>query len=93
MSISKKVKVDNIYGLHARPATKLVNLANSYKADIYLYRQERNSIKANCKSLISILTLGAHQGTELVVYGHGEDAQDAVNKVVDLFENNFYEVG
>lgn len=92
MCISQKVRVENMFGLHARPASKLVNLAKEYKADIYLYKQGQDTIKADCKSLISVLTLGAHQGTELILHGIGEDAQDAVNKVVDLFENNFYEV-
>jgi phosphocarrier protein NPr/phosphocarrier protein len=66
------------YGLHSRPATKIVNLAKQFQSELYLYRKDEKDKYADCKSLLSLLMLGASQGTELVLSGKGKDAQNAI---------------
>ena len=41
------------------------------------------------KSIIDVLTLGAAQGTELVLEADGDDAEEAVEALAELVENGF----
>jgi phosphocarrier protein FPr len=62
-------------GLHARPATALVNLAKSFHSEIRVrYRNET----ANAKSLISLLKLGVEGGQTIRVMAEGSDEQQAL---------------
>ena len=61
--ISEQVKVVNKLGLHARAATKLVNCASGFEADISVARGAR---KVNAKSIMGVLTLAAAIGLSLI---------------------------
>ena len=77
------VVVTGAHGLHARPATRLVDLAKGFAAEIRL----RHGAKvANAKSLISLLNLGAAQGASLRVSAEGPDAQAALAALAAAFE-------
>lgn len=80
----KKVAIKNEVGLHARPAAIFVQTANKYLCDIYLETDEK---KANGKSIMSVMSLGAYQGEELTIITKGEDEEEALNALVDLIEN------
>jgi phosphocarrier protein FPr len=67
--------IQNKTGLHARPAKVLVNLAKQFKADITILHGEK---KANAKSMVSILTLGATRGSRITVQVSGEDEEKAL---------------
>jgi phosphoenolpyruvate-protein phosphotransferase len=67
--------IHNSTGLHARPAKVFVNLAKQFKSDI---RVEHGGKKANAKSLISMLTLGAERGSEIRIVVDGEDEDVAL---------------
>lgn len=84
------LKIVNRLGLHARAAAKLVRLAGSFKSRIELYRADRN-VKANAKSILSVLTLGAAIGTELTLRAEGEDEAEAFNAIVEIFSSGFGE--
>ncbi|MGB7329561.1 MAG: HPr family phosphocarrier protein [Rubripirellula sp.] len=85
-SLTRTVVVRNAEGLHARPADLLVRMASKYQAEI---RIGKNSEWVDCKSILSLLTLGAAQGTELSVAADGIDAVDAINSITALFEAGF----
>ncbi|WNZ27338.1 phosphoenolpyruvate--protein phosphotransferase [Leptolyngbya sp. NK1-12] len=62
-------------GLHARPATVLVNLAKEFQSEIRVrYGQQT----ANAKSLISLLKLGVEGGQTIRLMADGEDATAAL---------------
>jgi phosphotransferase system HPr (HPr) family protein len=61
--------------LHARPAADLVRTAIGFDADVFLIANGR---RANAKSLIGVLALGATGGTELTLRGDGQDAHAAI---------------
>lgn len=82
--VSKVVVVKNKTGLHARPASNLVAFAKQFKCEIFITNGTK---KANAKSIINILTLGAKQGTELTVSAEGEGEADAVQKMVEFITN------
>lgn len=75
-------------GLHARPAAFFVKTAMRFASAITVTCKEK---KANAKSMVQILTLGAHQGTEITIQAEGTDEQEAVTTLVSLIENNQYE--
>ena len=80
------VTVSNPEGLHARPAHLLVMLANRFKSNILI---GKDSELVDCKSILSLLTLGAGQGTELSITAQGSDAVEAVESIVQLIEADF----
>jgi len=80
--------VQNRLGLHARAATKLVNLASRFAADITLSRDGQS---ANAKSVMGVLLLCGAQGTRLEIEARGEDAEHAVTALGELIDNRFGE--
>ena len=68
-------------GLHARPAAIFVQNAKGFQCAITLAKNEK---KVNAKSLLSVLTLGAEQGEQVVLHADGEDAETAVEKLAAL---------
>ena len=86
--VEKKVIVNHKVGLHARPASTFVQTAAKFTSDITVSCEDRN---ANAKSILTVLTLGAHKGAEITISAEGADAEEAVNALVELVENNFGE--
>lgn len=77
----------NEKGLHTRPSTELVKTAAHYRAQIYL--SYRNSV-VNAKSLLGILMLAAERGAKIVIDAIGDDAEDAVQGLMDLAKSRFH---
>ena len=86
-----KVKVVNPLGLHARAAAVLVRLAGTFQSEIKLKRGD-NKVVADAKSILSVLTLAAAQGTELEVNVIGEDENKAVKEIKEIFIKGFGEI-
>jgi phosphocarrier protein HPr len=68
-------------GLHARPAAVFVQTAKRFASGITVIRGER---EANAKSPLSLLTLGAKKGDRILIRAEGEDADAAVDTLVEL---------
>ncbi|MGD8458357.1 MAG: HPr family phosphocarrier protein [Anaerolineales bacterium] len=83
-----KVKVMHEVGLHARPAALFVQTAKRFNADISV---KNGGQEVDAKSILSILTLGVSQGTEISISALGDDAEQALNALKTLIENNFIE--
>jgi phosphocarrier protein HPr len=79
--------VINDKGLHTRPSTELVKCATSFKAHVNLMYQD---LVVNAKSLLGILTLAATRGSRIEIEATGEDAQQAMEKIIELARNKFY---
>ena len=69
------------YGLHARPATKLVNLAMKFEGEITL-TWENKSI--NLKSIMGLMSLGIYNGQEIEITTSGKDELDSMNQITDF---------
>ena len=85
---TRSVTVRNPQGLHARPADLLVRMASSFHSTISI---GRDGEMVDCKSILSLLTLGAAQGTVLTISADGSDAEDAIDAITELFESGFDE--
>ena len=84
----KEVTIKNRAGIHARPASLIVQVANEFDSEIFM---EKSGNKINAKSIMGIITLGAAYNTNLLVMAEGEDEEAAVAAIVRLFENRFEE--
>ncbi len=77
--LQKDFTITNKTGLHARPASVFIKAANTFKCDIHL-KKENQEIDA--KSIISLLTLGAGQGTKITITTSGEDEEAAMDELM-----------
>lgn len=84
----KNVRIVNKLGLHARPASLIVQTAMSFSSNIYIIKDE---IKVDAKSIMGILMLAAACGTELKLQTEGPDEEQALEKMVEVFNNGFGE--
>ena len=69
--VKREVKIVNKYGLHARPAMQLVELANKYNSKIDV---SNGTLTVDAKSIMSVMRLAATQGTVLKLTADGPDA-------------------
>lgn len=78
--------INSHQGLHLRPATLLSQLASQFESAVELVRDD---LCVDAKSIIHMMTLGASQGTELIVQAKGPDAHAAIEAITRLVESNF----
>ena len=86
--ISTGVTIVNKLGLHARAASRLVNCASGFSAEVQIVRGTRS---VNAKSIMGVLTLAAARGTELLIEADGADEREALDAVVALISGRFGE--
>ena len=84
--ISKDVTILNKQGLHARPATALVNMAAKFKSEIFICRDNK---KVNGKSILGLLVLAAEYGSNLTIEADGPDEQEAIEALEQLVKDHF----
>ena len=84
-SVERTVTLGSKSGLHARPAAIFVQHAKAFQSQITLAKNERT---ANGKSILSVLSLGAEQGNQIVLKISGDDAETAANKLLPLLEGD-----
>jgi phosphotransferase system HPr (HPr) family protein len=90
-TVSRDIVVSNALGLHARPAMQFVDLANQFKSEIRVFKGGDEPAEADGKSVMQMIILAATAGTPLRIEASGEDAPQAVQKLVELFESKFGE--
>ncbi len=81
-------EIINKLGMHARAATKLVQMASRYRAEVTI---EKDGHTANAKSVMGVLLLCGHQGSRVTVSAKGDDAAEAVNAIGQLIADRFGE--
>ncbi len=86
--LERKAKISNSNGMHARPATKFAEIANKYTSEIRLKAKNK---EVDGKSIIELLTLGAENGTEIVICAKGTDAAEALDALEGLVKSKFEE--
>ena len=86
--ITKQVIIGNRAGIHARPAAMSVKVANKFKSDITLSKDDD---EINAKSIMGIITLAATYQTVLTLKADGADEAEAVEAISKIFENKFEE--
>lgn len=100
--LSRQVLVCNQKGLHARAAAKLVKLAGSYEAEVFVSRyfdpaqgelMESDDAVVSARSILGLMMLGAHKGVvlQLRTETQGGDAKAALDAIAALIEARFEE--
>lgn len=69
-----------------RPAYLFAEAAAKFSSKIELIK---NDLRIDGKSVLAILTLGATQGSEVLIEATGEDAPDAINVLQNLLSAGF----
>ncbi|MFA6133783.1 MAG: HPr family phosphocarrier protein [Phycisphaerae bacterium] len=88
-TVEQDVTIINRYGLHARPAMQLVELANRYSSKIEV---SNRALTVDAKSIMSVMRLAATQGTVLKIVAEGNDADKAIEALKQLVESGFGEL-
>ncbi len=86
--IEQRVTLINRLGLHARAASKLVQSASRFEAQVWVEREGRC---VNAKSIMGVLLLAAPCGAELLLRAEGDDETQAIAALQELIENRFGE--
>ena len=86
--VSKKLKVKNRLGLHARAAALLVQTVSRYEAGVTI---AKDSQAVDGRSIIGILTLGAAKGSTISIIADGTDAKKSMHAIEEIFEKRFHE--
>ena len=80
----QKVTLSNEIGLHARPASIFIRQAVKFPCDITVETAGRSY---NAKSIMSVLSMSASKGDEIIIRADGESENEAVSALIDLVEN------
>ena len=88
LMIEKMVTINNLVGLHARPATFFIQKANEFKSSIWIEIENR---RVNAKSLLGVLSLGVTKGTAFNIIADGADEREALASLEELITSNFNE--
>lgn len=75
--------VKNPAGIHARPATLLVQNAGSFPCEVMIVKGEK---KVNAKSIMGVMSLAIQQGDSIKVIAQGEREAEAVQAIGEILE-------
>lgn len=70
-------------GIHARPATLLVQAASKFGSDVNL---EYNGKSVNLKSIMGVMSLGVGQNADVTITAEGDDEKDAMDAIADTMK-------
>ena len=80
--------IKNELGLHARAATKFVQLASKYPCEVTVSKDGHD---VNGKSIMGVLMLVAAKGTTIVVRTRGPQAEACATGLAALVDDRFGE--
>jgi phosphocarrier protein HPr len=83
-----RFEIVNRLGLHARAASRLVQLASKFPCDVTLRQGDQ---VANGKSVMGVLLLCGSKGTFVEVKAQGTGAEEAVTSIGALIRDRFGE--
>ncbi|MFD1039482.1 phosphocarrier protein HPr [Virgibacillus byunsanensis] len=75
-------------GVHARPATLLVNKAGQFESEVEV---SYNDKKVNLKSIMGVMSLGIPKGAEITVSATGGDEEEALKGVEKVIKEHLGE--
>lgn len=71
-------------GIHARPATLLVQTASKFNSDITLEYQEKS---VNLKSIMGVMSLGVGQSASVTITADGDDEKEALDAITGTMKS------
>ncbi len=86
--LSKRVRIVNTLGLHARAAAQIAQIARKAQFGVTV---AKNDLKADASSIIDILTLNGSKGSTLTFEIERPSDHKILDELVVLVENGFGE--
>ncbi|MDT0618117.1 HPr family phosphocarrier protein [Salinisphaera sp. P385] len=86
--VERELSIVNRLGLHARAASKFVQTAAGFDADLKVSKDGR---EVSGKSIMGIMMLAAARGSRILVRAEGPDAEAAVDALEELVRDRFGE--
>lgn len=83
----KRVTIRNRAGIHCRPSSTIMIMAEQYPGHEFVIESERGS--STLQSILDLLALGLQQGDTLTVRVCGPKEEEACKKLAELFETEF----
>jgi phosphocarrier protein len=84
----RTLMITNELGMHARAATKFVQLAGKFPCDLTV---SKDGHEVNGKSIMGVLMLVASKGSTITIRAKGAQADAAVAALAQLVEDKFGE--
>ncbi|MDL4842539.1 phosphocarrier protein HPr [Aquibacillus rhizosphaerae] len=84
----QKFTITDDTGIHARPATLLVNKAGQYESHVEL---QYNGKTVNLKSIMGVMSLGVPKGAEVLVTVDGTDEDQALEGISETIKEHLGE--
>ncbi len=81
----QKITITNPHGLHARPASLFVQLANRYRCQI---RLRKGAEEVDGKSIMGLLMLALEQGHTVELSTDGPDAEAAAGALSQFLQRD-----
>ncbi|MFD1421639.1 phosphocarrier protein HPr [Lactiplantibacillus songbeiensis] len=70
-------------GIHARPATLLVQSASKFNSEVTLQYQDKS---VNLKSIMGVMSLGVGKDADVTISAEGADEADAIAALADTMK-------
>lgn len=86
--LEKHYIISNEQGLHARPASLVVQAASQSKSSVVLIKEGK---EFNAKSILGIMSVGAKKGDQITIRIDGPDEAETDSIIEALFKGNFGE--
>ena len=87
--IEREAKIVNPMGMHVRPGAEFVKIANRFKSAVEV---RNGDVSVNGKSILGMMTLAAECGASITIKTDGDDAEAAMNALLELVAAGFYEM-
>ncbi len=83
----KTITVKHKFGIHARPAARIVSLCNEFASEIEIVKE--GEAPANAKNILDIMMLAAACDSQLEIRAEGDDEAEAIARLGELMESDF----
>ncbi|CAK1222327.1 MULTISPECIES: phosphocarrier protein HPr [Fructobacillus] len=84
MAETQEFNIISETGIHARPATLLVQAASKFVSEVTLSYQGK---EVNLKSIMGVMSLGVGHGADVTIKADGDDAKDALAAVAKVMKD------
>jgi len=87
---SRELTLVNKHGLHLRPSSKFVKIANEFEAEIHVSVNDMDA--GNGKSILDLTAQAAEKGSRIRIRAVGPDAKAAIDALSELIQSGFGEL-
>ena len=87
-ALFREVTIVNEFGLHARSAAKIAEIANRSTASVWVQKGDQ---KADASSIVDILTLACEKGTKITIHIENKSDFNILESITELVKNGFEE--